>query len=235
MNDNIPDSNNTTQSVPPIIPPCFDPPQAHKRRWWRWAIFCAGGLFLAIVLGVLMVAGYWRSMVRNYTATAPAELPEVVESQSELEDLFYRWVDFRKAVQDGTPAKPLRLSADDLNQLLLKNVALKDHLRLMISNSQVFGVFSFPLDKTRRHELKGRYLNGLARLNLEIQDGWVSLRVADMQANGKAMPKWLLKKFQRQNLAKGLEDNIEAAEFLRKLDTVSVDGEEIVFVPLARN
>jgi hypothetical protein len=70
---------------------------------------------------------------------------------------------------------------------------------------------------------------------LEIQDGWVSLRLADMQANGKAMPKWLLKKFQRQNFAKGLEDNIEAAEFLRKLDTISVDGEEIVFVPLSRN
>ncbi len=206
-----------------------------KRRWW---IYLAVGLGATFVIGVVIVTGiviYWRSLVRDYTTTQSQPLSVVKVTDADLAAFHARWLPFQEAVVNGTAAKPFEASAADLNLLIAQNAGLKDRLRVIITNNQVFGQFTFPLDQTKQPALKGRYLNGLARLNFDLQDGWLTVNVAELQANGKPVPRWILKKVQKENLAKGLDKSQEAVTFIQQLDAIEVEDDLIVLKPPAKN
>ena len=186
---------------------------------------------LGIVAGIAM---YWHSLIKNYTSTQPQPLPVVQMSDSDFASLNSRWTAFREAVADDTAAEPFRAGAADLNLLIARNPGLKDRVWMIISNSQIYGQFTFPLDPAKPRELPGRYVNGLAQLNLSFQDGWLTVSVAELKANGRPIPGWILKRIQKENLVKDLDQNLELTAFLNELHTVEVQGDQIVLQPEQR-
>lgn len=206
-----------------------------KRRWWIYVAVGAGALFVLAVVVVVGILFYWRSLVRDYTATQPQPLPVVQASDAQLAALYARWTPFQEAVVKGAAARPFQVSAADLNLILTQNAELKNRLRVIITNNQVFGQFAFPLDQAKQQALKGRYLNGLARLNLNFQDGWLTVSVADLKANGKPIPGWILKQVQKQNLAKDFDKNPETITFLHQLEAIEVEDDQLVLRPPAKN
>ncbi|MBI5383207.1 MAG: hypothetical protein HZA90_00825 [Verrucomicrobia bacterium] len=236
MNDNMSMPSVTAEAEPPVIPPPAPPSMPTRRRhWWVYALCGAGALVFAGLLVVVALVGYWKSLVRNYTSPSAQTMPVVLASPTGLEELVRSWTEFRLGVEDGTATQPFQLTADDLNQLIAMNPKLKAHARLTITNGQVFGQFTLPLDQVKQRELKGRYLNGLARLGLQFQDGWLTVNVVELKANGKPVPKWILRKLGRENLAKDLDKSQETVGFLQKLDRIDVEGDRILLKPLAKN
>lgn len=204
-----------------------------KRRWWIYLAIGAGLLSLCAVATVVGIVVYWRSLVRDYTASQPQPLPAVQASDADFAALQARWMAFQESVVKGRTASPFEATAADLNLLIAQNANLKDHLRVTITNNQILGQFAFPLTQTGKPELAGRYLNGQARLQLEFQDGWLTVSVADLKANGKPIPGWILKKVRQQNLLKDLDRNPKAGELLRQLEAIQVEDDRIVVRPSA--
>lgn len=204
-----------------------------KRRWWVYTLAGLGG---AVIMAVVLVSAgvvYWHSLVQRYTAAQPLALPRIESSDTALQALLFKWIPFQAAVNNGTADKPLMLSAQDLNACIAQNPKLQGRLWVSITNGQVFGRFTFSLDEVKQANLRDRHLNGVARLNLEFHGGALRVAVAELEANGKPVPGWLMKRLQKENLAKDAQRNAETAEFLRRLDRIQVQGDRIVLSPPA--
>lgn len=225
-------SNASSNDIPPATnqTPCNQP--RRKRRWWFYVGISLGALALLAVAVVVGLVMYWHSLVRNYSSTEPQPLPMVEGGESDLVAFQARWSAFVEAVAQGIARDSFQASATELNLLIAQNPDMKDRVRVVITNNQVLGRFTFPLDQAKQRDLKGRHLNGLARLNLDFQDGWLTVNVAELQANGKPIPRWILKKVQRENLAKDLDKNHEATAFLHSLESVAVEDDLIVLRPV---
>ncbi|NGO38351.1 hypothetical protein G4L39_02930 [Limisphaera ngatamarikiensis] len=208
-------------------------PGTRRRRSWLW--YLGVGLVVVALLGLAGVAGlgwYWWSLVRNYTGTAPVELPAASDSELDRTALWIRWQTFYESVRQGRPVPPFELTADELNLLITGNPDLRDHLRVEITNGALYGRFSFPLGREGQRGLTGRFLNGRARIQIQFSDGWLSLNVEEMEANGRPIPRWILRRLSRENLARDLDRNSEAVEFLHQLEAVEIVGDRLVLRPL---
>jgi len=206
-------------------------PVRKKRRWWFRVLVALGGLVVLAIVGVVLLAGYWQSLVRNYTATRPEPLPQVANFSESIENLRARWNVFWEAVLDGEAGTPFKLSADDLNTVIANIPELKDRLHLLITNNLILGRFSTPLGQAKQKELRGRFINGTARLNLAFDDGWLTAHVLDLKANGKPVPGWIQKKVQKEDILRDLNKNFEVAAFLHKLRNVEVMDGGVVLTP----
>jgi hypothetical protein len=132
---------------------------------------------------------------------------------------------------DDNAREPFKLTADDLNVVIANIPDLQERLRVVITNNQIVGHFSVPLDKAKQKELQGRFINGSARLNLMFDDGWLSAQVLDLRANDKLVPGWVQKKVQKENILKDLDKNQEVIAFLHKLKSVEVKDGSVILTP----
>lgn len=203
-----------------------------RRRTWIWyvgfALVVLAGLGLAAVASLFL---YWRSLVQTYTTTTPEPLPAVRGTEMDRTALLARWSLFYENVRQGVPTPPFEIGADEINLLLAADPQMRDRLRIELTNGSVFGRFTFPLAQSGQQELANRHLNGRARLHLDFTDGWLTLTVAEMEANGRPIPKWLLRRLQRENLLRDLDRQPEMLEFLRQLAAIEVVGDRLILRP----
>lgn len=223
-----------TEPVPPEGMPANAPRPKRKRRWWVYTLIGLGCVLLlagAVVVGLLI---YYHSLIRNYTTTqavsfTPMENANVKQVQGQL---MSRWAMFADRVKNRKFAEPFKLTADELNAILAQNKGLRGRVQMVITNDQLVARFSSPLDQgNRRKELKGRYLNGEATLKILLEDGWLTVSVAEIKANGHPIPRWILSKIRAQNLLKDLDNNPEAMSVVHNLDSITFEGDQIVLVP----
>ena len=224
-----------TNSVPPVLGQ--PPPVRKKRRWWLYVLLGVGCLVVLGIAVVVLIAGYFNSVVNNYTEAQPKTLAKVDASPAAQEQLKARWVYFQQSVTAGRNTRPFKLSADDLNVFLANNPQLKDRVRFRIEGNRLLADFTMPLDQTRQPKLQGRHLNGLATLNLKFADGFLTLSVAELEANGKPVSRSLLGrallgKLQQENLLKFLDNNREVMDFLQRIDTVEISEGFVVLTPM---
>ena len=211
-----------------------DPAVTKKRRWWFYVLL-AGAILLVTAL-TLVLAGtlYWNHLLRTYTDTQPKPLPNVEASPTAQEQLEARWVEFKEAVAGRKAPPPLQLTADDLNVFLTGMAKSTEKIFLRLAGDRLQGQFSLPLNKSGQGKLKGRYLNGVATFAFTFEDGWLTLTVAQVEANGKPIPKWILRQLQKKNFLQDFDHDWETIEFLQKLESIEVKGGAIIFKPAQR-
>jgi hypothetical protein len=207
-------------------------PVRKKSRWWVWVLVAFGGLICLAVLGLIAVYFYYQSLVRNFTAASPRPMPKLEVDPRRQKALEAKWAEFSQAIRTKQSPAPFVITADDINAVLAQNKQLRNMVRFVITNDQLVAQFSAPLDQSGRPELKGRYLNGEARVNLVFQDGWLSASVGSVEANGRKMPGWLLKGLQRENLLKDLERKQETVNLLHEIESIRIQDGQIVLTPL---
>jgi hypothetical protein len=115
------------------------------------------------------------------------------------------------------------------------NRDIKNIFRLLINGDKLQVQFAFPLDKTgaRIKQLKGRYLNGIANLDLKLENGFLTLHVTAIDINGQPIPRWIwrVSRLRDKNLLENLENNMEFTQFLQEIDDVVVKEGAIVCTP----
>ena len=237
---NEPTSNSepvAAPGLPPVTPPDVatgGPPPKRQLRWWAYVLIALSCLVLLAVTAVVGVMLYYHSLIKNYTSTQAVSYPAAPNLKETQNQLISRWVTFTDRVKNGKTTAPLTLSEADLHAFLAQNKDLRGHARIVVTNDHVVACFSLPLDKgNQKKELKGRCINGEATLDVNFADGLLTVGIADIKANHKPIPRWLLKlvKSRTQNLAKDLDNSVDAMLLLQKLEDIKVEGDGVVLTP----
>ncbi|MGC8742345.1 MAG: hypothetical protein ACP5T0_00505 [Verrucomicrobiia bacterium] len=207
-------------------------PIKKRRRWWFYLIIGFGGLFLLALILFIAAFSYYKSLIKNYTETKPKPLPAIETSKERFQGIAQRWQDFCKDLFNKKASEPFRLTAEDINQMIANFGKAKDFVRVEITNNHLIAHITAPLSNTGKKELQGRYINADVNLKLQLEDGFLTLRVDSAMANGKPVPKWILNRVKEKNILEGLENNYEFLQILQEIDSVEVKDGAVVFTPL---
>jgi hypothetical protein len=165
------------------------------------------------------------------------ELPRVELPKEQAEALDARVEAFKKALDTGKDAKPLVLTADEINTLIAKNAEFKDRVHVELPGDKIEGQISLPLEKLPNAGflgLKGRYLNGKGRFNVLLTNGQLFVTLDTLEVNGKPLPDEALASFRTQNMAAGYAEDPENAKAIRKVESIEVKDGKLVIKPRER-
>ena len=158
----------------------------------------------------------------------------MADPQVAADRLQAKWTAFAAELEARRTPPPVSLSADDLNAFITDHMPqLTDQMRLAIAGGQVKGQFSVPLAQTGQRKLQGRYFNGLATFDVTFQAGRLDVRTVALEANGKPVPRWILRRIQKHNVLQQLYENANASDVLQRLESVQVKDDQILLTPAA--
>ena len=196
--------------------------------------FITGAVLLVMLLGALLLGlRYVKKMVVRFTDTKPAELPALQMSQPEIAQAKERIESFEQAVREHHPAKPLTLTADELNALIASGgeQGFKGKVYVSLDGDQLKGELSVPLQDVGLNMFKGRYLNGNATFNLSFRDGRLSVTPQNIQVKGEPLPEIYLREIRKQNLAFAFTNDPGSAALLKGLEEIQVSEGKLVIAP----
>jgi hypothetical protein len=222
-----PAQNDVMNSLPTNAPP----PLRKKRPWWLYLLVGLGVLVVVGVVALLSVFLYGRSLVRNYTATSPRTFPAAQANRDQQRVLQGNWEEFIKAVQSAQPPPPFKISSEDINSFMAGNRGMSKQVHFVITNNELLAEFSFPLGQTGQPFLKDRYFNGVAHINVHFADGWLTVGLGRVEANGKPIPNLLLKRLQQENFVKGIDRNPDLVNAMHEMESVEIRDGYIVLTP----
>jgi hypothetical protein len=211
------------------------PAPRKKRSWWLYLLIAAGSLLLMVLLALVLLAGYVKSMVTNYTAPAPRTFPRVEFDSQAQKELENRWTEFARAVQARQAPVPFIITADEINMALSKDQQMRDRVHVIITNSRVLVEFCVPLDQVGWQYLKGRYVNGVARVDLSIKGGKPNFSIGSVEANGRPLRGRIVTWFRQEtakNLNQILEQNRDTVNVFQGIESLQVEGSSIVVTPV---
>ncbi len=191
-----------------------------------------GSIFVLGLTALVVIVTYYHSLIKTYTSTTSKPLPAIETSKEKAQNLTKRWQTFCDDVFKKQATEPFRLTDNDINQMIGSFQRAKENLRIEITNDVILAHIMFPLDNTGKKELKGRYLNATVNLKLQLEDGFLTLRVKSATANDKAVPKWIVSSISKRNLLQNLERNYDLLQLLQELDDVVVKDGQILLIPL---
>lgn len=220
-------SNNMTEQVKPSASGVTP---VRKRRWWLWGLIVAGALVLMVVSLVAAWLLYMGHLLKVYTENAPRALPHIENPQAASQAFVGRVMMYHDALARGDNPAPLKITGDDLSAFMNALPPFKDKVWLQITNNQLQGLFSIPLDRNKR--LKGKYLNGIVQFQLLFEDGYAVLKPKEVRIHDKPVPGWLMKRLQGQNVLEQVYKNTSAMEFMQYVQTITITNNAVLVRPL---
>lgn len=165
-----------------------------------------------------------QHLAETYTAAAPQPIPRVALTADALDAAEDRIDYFREAVENEREAESLVLTEEELNGLLQRNddepvgyLRLGDgvvtaQLSVLLEEDIPVGLWSA--------EVKGRYLNGEAILDVRIENGELRLSILSFHVQGHAVPSWMLRRIRERIEVDTLVEDDDTAEFIRRVKTL---------------
>jgi hypothetical protein len=193
-----------------------------------------GLLVLVVAIATVMGLRSARRMVDEFTDKAPAPLPEVRLSPSELDALRQRVSAFQQAVRQERASEPLRLTSDEVNALILTSEAGADfqgRVYVTLQSNQPAARLSLPLSQLGLPVFRQRFFNGTARFEISLHDGFLRVSPVDLRANGKPLPSVYMGKIRKLNLAEKVNADPRAPLALEKLESIKVEAGQLVITP----
>jgi hypothetical protein len=187
-------------------------------------------LLLVVAVGVYMAYRFVIGKVDEYTDTEPMELPTLLLTQTELEELNQRLSEFGEAVREGEATEPLVLQGEEINALVANEEEFRDHVYLTIEDDEIKGQISLPLDQLG---FKGRYLNGAAGFRVVLQNGDLAVNVTSVEVKGKPFPEEFMQQLRAQNMAEGATEDPEVQAVLEKIESITVEDGRLTITPKA--
>ena len=213
---------------PETQPEPAPPPQKSSRGCLYGCLFVVfSGIALLVCAGV---GSYWwiSNQVEKFTSATPAELPTVDYDPEELAELEKRVDTFTEAFDRGEiPPDDLVLTAEEINALIGKDEDMRGKVFVKIEDGQVSGDVSIPVPEVIPGG-EGRYFNGSGSFEVSMNGGVLIVTMTDGEVNGERLPQEAIDALARENLAKGVYDNPDAAKTLRQFESVSIEDDKII-------
>ncbi len=226
----------------------FGKTKSSKRDWSAILIFGIFafliGMTLFLVLASVVVPKVINQAVDAYTDIAPLAMPDVEYTEEFTEEVEDRVEAFAEALKvedspETVPLKALELNEEELNALLHADESLRDTMHLSFEDGRLRTQLSIPLDSDVelgpwRASMRGRYINGIAELELGVGEKGLQATLLSFEASGKPVPGWMLKVLQRELNKEGFLDSDEVQQIMGQLEGIEVVGDRLVFSPKAR-
>jgi hypothetical protein len=209
-------------------------PARKRRPWWFYLLALFGtGVALVIAAGVAL-ALYWGHLVRTYTSKEPKPVPAVEGVAEKFPELKERWDAYSLLFLHPERDIPsFDLTGEDLNVFASRFGPFGKNSFVEIVEGRFRIQFSAPLDATRNASLQGRYLNGVAMLTPKMTNGQLRIALDTLEANGKALPDWMLRRLRQTNWAERLNERPEFDLTLRALQRIDLTPGKLTLHPRA--
>ncbi len=188
-----------------------------------------------ILAGTLLALHKVKGMINYYTEAKPITLPTVQMAPADLDKLQLRVEQFRDAVRQGDSVPPpLTLNSTEINALIATDPdmsALKRKLFVTLTNNQVKGLLSIPMEQLGLPVFKGRYLNGEGLFTISFRNGQLYINATKLRVKGKEVPETYMNRIRQQNLAENLNQDPRGKAALSRLKDIQVRDDQLMIVP----
>ncbi len=179
---------------------------------------------------------YMMSQVREkYTAPAAVELPTVEMAQADIDALVTRVDAYADDLRADKPLEPIKLTEAEINALLQNHPDLKDtygdHMYVTLGEGTVTAQMSLPLDWLPL--FRERYFNGTATFDVGFLDGRFQIYLNSASVKGEDVPTQQIRQLRGENLGETWDDDPDARELMRKIDTISIAKDGVTITPKA--
>jgi hypothetical protein len=205
------------------------------------------GLLTAGLVVIGVIAGIYfgtrkavRYAIETYTTNAPTTIPTLqippLQQRNIANDLLKRF----EERANGQVADDLVLDEQQLNALIAQPAemrAYKGHVYLQPQGEQLKAFVSLPLDQFKQWQefaqrmggtnYAGRYLNGLAYVNLVVTNGTLAVAPRKIVVSAQSLPDQFLKQFPWSALTQPINDNANFRSALQRVDAVTVHDSQV--------
>lgn len=203
---------------------------------------CMGfGCLLTVLLFGLGGAGAYfgvktalNSMVYKYTEAVPMEMPRAVLSETEKINAQNK---FRRFGMDPAPGESddggvLELTANEVNYLIQSGEPvfkeLRNRFHFEFESGKIKTQLSVPLDGSGIKDLRRRYLNGTAELDLAVTNERLEFSVSSLIAKGSKIPESALRLLQDQaNVLNRIQSRPEFRKVAKYIKEFRIVGDQI--------
>lgn len=202
------------------------PGEPAKRRG-TCLIGCIGSVILVCVLlfaGVLAVIYGLGRLKDSFTSDQPVALPAVEFTPQQAAEVQQRVDAFKQAVEGRGTAAVIELTAQDINVLLKSapDAAMyADSIFVDIQDDALRAQVSLPLDFFP--PMKGRYLNGSAKVDLDVLNDQFVLTVQEFGVHGVQFPVQVLAEIEGEFNSE-INKSPEARQIAQKIESIAVEN-----------
>ncbi|MEZ6091108.1 MAG: hypothetical protein R3C05_24420 [Pirellulaceae bacterium] len=188
---------------------------------------CLASVVLIVLILVCSGGVYWYAMgqFQKYTSATPQELPVVELEEAELQELEGRVDGFKNKLESGATVEPLILTADEINAMIARDEDVRGKVFVKINDGQITGDVSIPI--------ANRYLNASASFEASIVNDNLFVNLKSASVKGEPVPQEFIDQMGAENLAKEFNKNPEASKVIKRLESISIEGDKIILIPKA--
>ncbi len=188
-------------------------------------------LFVTLVVVGGGLSGYWwlTGQVDRFTSDTAADLPTVELSDEELGEIQSRVDKFKETIEGDDTPEDLVLTADEINAMITRDDDLRGRIYVTIKDGTVSGDVSIPTDFLPGG--KGRFFNASATFDVSLENGVLIVTLSGAEVKGEKVPQQFIDGMSKENLAKELYKDPDAAATLRRIESVSIEDDKIVLKP----
>jgi len=217
--------------------------------------FFVVGTILVLVIGLCAMAYFAyryavNTVVEDYAETTPRSFFSKQLPSSDALAILNKAKDFIAAINKDEPTETLVLSGPEFNFLLADLVVIsevksagkntssheaeeiknyvREHFLLDIENDTLVGEVSIPLEWIGHPDM---FFNGSAAFQIMFRDNRLNVNLVALSARGVDAPDEVIAALSNENLAEGLENDKQAAEFLEKLESIEIKDNKLFLVP----
>jgi hypothetical protein len=206
-----------------------------------YGLITAALIFIGVLTGIYFgTRKAMRYALDTYTTNAPSTIPAVqlqpAEQRNIANDLLKQ---FEAHANSATP-EDLVLDEQQLNVLISQPAemrAYKGHLYLQPQGEELKAFVSLPLDQFKQWQefaqkiggtnYAGRYLNGLAYVNLVVTNGVLAVVPRKVVVSAKSLPDQFLKQFPWSAITQPINGNQNFRSALQRVEAITVQDSQV--------
>jgi len=190
-------------------------------------------LLIILIIGSVSYVAY--SKFHSLTSATPATVQTFDGGDDVYHGALQKWTDFGQAVDQRKPAS-LHLNADEINTLIARSPALKEHRThafVTINGDEMEIKMSMPTDILKLSILKGRYINGSITSGIEFDPSSKTLHVLlkQLQVGPEAIPKDYLPTAQQEldaGINQALQNDANMQSMMGRIKSLEIANGELV-------
>jgi hypothetical protein len=206
-----------------------------------YGLLTVGLIFAGVIAGIYFgTRNAIRYAIETYTTNAPAAIPLLnlppMQQRTIANAILQQ---FENSANRRGPDE-LVVGEDELNVLIAQSAdlhAYNKRVYLQPQGEELKAYVSLPLDQFKPWQefaykmggtnYTGRYLNGLAYVNLTLSNGLLALAPRKMIVAAKTLPDEFIKQFPWQTLTEPINSNTNFRSALQQIDGIAVRGGKV--------